>query len=48
MFTKFLGELVRDHPEVIDVAFAGMGEAAKARIMKACGGPTEIKDAEKV
>lgn len=47
VFTKFLGELVRDHPEVIDVAFAGMSEVAKARIRKACGGPEEIKDAEK-
>ena len=48
VFTKFLGELVRDHPEVIDVAFAGLSEVAKSRIRKACGGPEEIKDAERV
>ncbi len=48
VFVKFLGELVRDHPEVIDVAFAGLSEVAKTRIRKACGGPGEIKDAERV
>lgn len=47
VFTKFLGELVRDHPEVIDLAFMGLGDVTKSRIRKACGGPEEIKEAER-
>ncbi len=48
VFTKFLGDLVTNKPEVVDIAFAGMSEIAKAKIRKMCGGPEEIRDAEKV
>ncbi len=46
VFSQFFGNLVKDHPEVIDLAFAGMSEAAKARIRKMAGEP-EMKEAEK-
>lgn len=47
VFKQFFGSLVNEHPEVIDLAFAGMSEVAKNRIRKMVGGP-EIKDAERV
>ena len=47
VFKQFFGELINEHPEVIDLAFAGMSEVAKNRIRKMVGGP-EIKDAERV
>ncbi len=43
---RFLSNLVKDHPEVIDIAFAGMSDVAKARIRKMAGEP-EMKEAEK-
>jgi len=45
VFKRFFGNLVKDHPEVIDLAFAGMSEVAKTRIRKLAGEP-EMKDAE--
>lgn len=47
VFARFWGKLVTEKPEVIDIAFAGMGEVAKARLRKMFGGPEEIKPAEK-
>ena len=47
VFKKFFGELVTEHPEVIDLAFAGMSEVAKARIRKMAG-EKELKDVEQV
>jgi hypothetical protein len=43
---RFMSTLVTQHPEVIDLAFAGMSEVAKARIRKMAG-EKPLKDAEK-
>ena len=41
------GGLLRDHPEVIDLAFAGLSEMTKNKIRSALGTPP-VKDAERV
>lgn len=46
VFRRFMATLVTQHPEVIDLAFAGMSEIAKARLRKMAG-EKELKDAEK-
>ena len=44
--SKVFGELVTDHPEMIDLAFQGLSEVAKARIRTIIG-IAPVKDAEK-
>ncbi len=47
VLSDLFGTLLRDHPEVIDLAFAGMSEVAKNKIREKCGQPP-IKDAERM
>jgi hypothetical protein len=44
---KVFGDLVNDHPEMIDLAFQGLSEVAKNRIRSIIGA-APVKDAEKV
>jgi Asp/Glu/hydantoin racemase len=46
VMSDLFATLMRDHPEVIDLAFAGMSEITKNKIRQAVGTPP-IKDAER-
>lgn len=45
VFQRLMNEVMREHPEIIDLLFDGLSEAAKNRVRKMIAVP-EVKDAK--